>query len=239
MQGIAALLYQRNMVRRLVLLGTPLVFGILELGHPLLDYKNPIHMLAPITTQWIVLHLLFIPLYAFMGWAFYLLLQDIPGRAAIVSRCAIVIYVEFAIGYDTIVGLNSGLLVRNALSLPLVQQRVIQHGMQQLFSDPIIILCNLIIIIAGAVAVFAAAWALFRAGVPRWPIVILLGVLLLIYSHAAPFGPLGNASFFIAALWIELVWRIRPQRASDAPAIVSAVQTSSSRMANISSREET
>jgi hypothetical protein len=237
MQGIAVL-HQWNMLRRLVLLGTPLVFGILELGHPLLDYKNPIHMLAPITTQWIVLHLLFIPLYVFIGWAFYLLLQDIPGRAAIVSRCAIVIYVAYAIGYDTVVGLNSGLLVRNALSLSIVQQLVIQHAMQQLFTDPMIILCSLIISIAGAVAVFAAAWALFRAGVPRFPIVILLGVLLLVYSHAAPFGPLGNASFFIAALWIELVWRIRPQRESDALAISSAVHTPGSPMANISSREQ-
>jgi hypothetical protein len=50
--------------RRVILLGTPLTLGVLELGHPLLDRTNPIKMLAPISTWWIVLHLLLI-LYDF------------------------------------------------------------------------------------------------------------------------------------------------------------------------------
>lgn len=41
---------RQDMLRRVVLLGTPLILGILELGHPLLDHMNPIKMLAPIVT---------------------------------------------------------------------------------------------------------------------------------------------------------------------------------------------
>ena len=39
------------------------------------------------------------------------------------------------------------------------------------------------------------------------PVIVLLGTVLTAYSHALPFGPLGSVCFFVAALWIELVWR--------------------------------
>ena len=64
---------RQDVLRRVVLLGTPLVLGILELGHPLLDHMNPIKMLAPIATWWIILHLLLVPLFALMGWMLFLL----------------------------------------------------------------------------------------------------------------------------------------------------------------------
>ena len=41
---------RQEVLRRIILLGTPLILGVLELGHPLLDRVNPIKMLAPIST---------------------------------------------------------------------------------------------------------------------------------------------------------------------------------------------
>ena len=41
---------RQEMLRRIILLGTPLVLGVLELGHLLLDRTNPVKMLAPIST---------------------------------------------------------------------------------------------------------------------------------------------------------------------------------------------
>ena len=38
---------RQKVLRRIILLGTPLILGVLELGHPLLDRVNPIKMLAP------------------------------------------------------------------------------------------------------------------------------------------------------------------------------------------------
>jgi hypothetical protein len=108
----------RSILHKGVLLVTPVVFGILQLGHPLLNYQHTISMLAPITTRWILLHLLFIPLYILMGWAFYLLLEGIHSFTATVARYTAIVYVAFAIGYDTVVGLNAGILVSEALSSP-------------------------------------------------------------------------------------------------------------------------
>src|SRR5207302_9258815 len=90
--------HRRDVSRRVVLLGTPLILGILELGHPLLDHMNPIRMLAPIVTWWIILHLLLVPLFALMGWTLFLLLEGVQNRAATLCRYATVIYISFTIG---------------------------------------------------------------------------------------------------------------------------------------------
>ena len=211
MQDTSISQYRRDTLRRAVLLGTPLLLVVLELGHPLLDHTNPIKMLAPITTWWITLHLLLVPLFALMGWAFYLLLRGIENKAATFCRFATVVYISFTIGYDTLVGLNSGILASNALALPNAQQAIIQGAIQQLFMSAPIILTYYILLGSGIVAICSAALALAQAGVPRLPIFVLLGTLLSAYSHATPFGPLGSACFFLAALWIELVWRKVPQ----------------------------
>src|SRR5689334_563672 len=95
--------------RRIVLLGTPVLLGLLEFGHPLLDHMHTISMLAPIVTWWIVLHMLLVPLFALMGWTFFLLLDGVQNNVATLCRYTTVIYIAFSIGYDTAVGLDSGI----------------------------------------------------------------------------------------------------------------------------------
>jgi hypothetical protein len=207
MQSTAVVAARQEKVHRIVLLGTPLTLALLELGHPLLDRMNPLGMLAPIVTWWTILHLLLVPLFALRGWAFFLLLRNIHHHAATVSRYAAVVYTAFAIEYDAVVGLNAGLLMTAAKSLPAVQQHVILQVLSQLFSNPAILLSGDILVIAGVLSVFTAARALLYAGIPRLPAFVLLGAMLAAYSHALPFGPLGDACFFLAAFWIELVWR--------------------------------
>ena len=217
-------MYRRDIKRRVVLLGIPLLLGVLELGHPLLDHVNPIKMLAPIVVWWIILHVLLIPLLALMGWAFFLLLQGVESRAATLCRYAAVVYIAFAIGYDAAVGLDSGILASNALAVSNAQQLVIQDALHHLYANPAITLSYYVYLSAGIVAVCAAIWALVRIGAPVLPACVLLGTLSSVYSHAAPFGPFGSACFFVAALWIEIVWRKSFQKESNAIAITSASQ---------------
>jgi hypothetical protein len=208
-----------------VLFGTPLLLAILELAHPLLDHKHTISMLTPIATWWIVLHLLLVPLFALMGWTFFLLLEDVHNAAATLSRYATVVYISFTIGYDTAVGLNSGILVSNAIGLPSAQQAVLQQAITQMFSSPAIVLSYYILLVSGVVAIGAMAWALIGAGVPRVPVLVLLGTVVSAYSHALPFGPFGSVCFLLAALWIELVWRKQAQqeRKEEVVATIAAV----------------
>lgn len=213
----------RKVLRRIVLLGTPIALIILELGHPLLDHTNPIRMLAPIAIWWIVLHVLLIPLFALMGYSLFLLLHGVHSIAATISQCATIIFVAFEVGYDTAVGLNSGILVYNATTLPVTQQSVIQQALQQLYGNPAIVISYYIFFLAGIVAICSAAWALYRVGVGVLPVIVLLGTLLSTYSHALPLGPLGTTCFFIAVLWIELFWRKSSRKEGNTKAIPSAL----------------
>ncbi len=207
MQNTTAISHRQDILRRVVLLGTPAVLIILELGHPLLDRVNPIGMLAPIAVWWIILHILLIPFFALMGYSLFLLLQGIQSLAATISRAATVVFVAFEVGYDTAVGLNSGILVYNATTLPVAQQNVIQQALHQLYINPAIAFSFYVLFLAGIVAICSATWALYRVGVPRLPLCVFLGTLISTYSHALPFGPLGTACFLIAVAWIELIWR--------------------------------
>ncbi|HEU0004185.1 MAG TPA: hypothetical protein VFQ36_24990 [Ktedonobacteraceae bacterium] len=212
---------RQNMLRRIVLFGTPVVLIPLELGHPLLDHANPIGMLAPIASWWIVLHILLVPLFALMGYSLFLLLQGVHSTAATISRCATVIFVAFEVGYDTAVGLNSGILVYNATALPVAQQGIIQKALQGIYGNPSIVISYYVFFLAGVVAICSAAWALYQVGVPRFPLIVLLGTLFATYSHALPYGPVGTTCFLLAVLWIELAWRRSASMEGDSIVIAS------------------
>lgn len=59
--------------RRLVLLGTPLTLGILELWHPLVAGSRTFATLSPQVDWWLILHLLQLPLFGLMALAILLL----------------------------------------------------------------------------------------------------------------------------------------------------------------------
>ena len=237
MQSTTASPHRQDILRRLVLFGTPIVLIPLELGHPLLDHANPIGMLAPIATWWIVLHILLVPLFALMGYSLFLLLQGVHSTAATISRCATVIFVAFEVGYDTAVGLNSGILVYNATALPVAQQGVVQKALQELYGNPAIVISYYVFFLAGVVAICSAAWALYHMGVPRLPIIILLGTLISTYSHALPYGPIGTTCFLIAVLWIELVWRKAPGK-EDRMGIAPVARKDEDLVVNVSGGEQ-
>ena len=73
---------------------------------------------------------------------------------------------------------------------------------------------------------------------PRLPVFVLLGAILSAYSHATPFGPLGSACFFLAALWIELVWRKVARKENDAMAVSPASLREGEILVNVSGGEQ-
>jgi len=61
------------------------------------------------------------------------------------------------------------------------------------------------------VALVTAAVALYRAGAPRLPLVLVaLPAYLVTFDHAFPLGSLTFGTFFVIAVWLELA----PERAS-------------------------
>jgi len=191
-------------LHRTVVLGVPLVLGALELGHTaILPSENIVQTLAPITSWWIALHVLQIPLFALMGLAVLLLVRDLDGRSARISRRAIFIFIVVYPAFDAAVGIASGIVVHTLGKLQSANPNLLEPGLQALFWGPVTGSMALVGSAAWLVALIAAAWAWRRAGAPVYAAaaLVLSGVLLAV-AHIRPFGPLACLFFLIGAAWV-------------------------------------
>jgi hypothetical protein len=194
----------KPILRRLVLLGTPLATAVVMLFHPA-PYSDLAGELVPIAGWWTTIHAIQFVLFAFMGAAVWMLTDGLRGPAAAISRMAAVV---FAISYDigdAVAGISTGILAGRAAGASAAEQAALIGGAEALFQSPVKNLAFAVGINAWDVALIAAAVALFFAGTPRVPLFLLaLPVYFISFDHAFPFGALTFGSFFVAALWLEL-----------------------------------
>lgn len=207
-----------SLLRRLIVLGVPLILGVLELGHPALMPGDSIfEVLAPITVWWTVLHIVQIPLFALMGLATFLLVRDLDGRAARISRRAITVFVVVYPAFDAAVGVSSGIMMHNLGPLTAEQHAFVEQNLQALFWGPVTGLMAVVGSGSWLVALVAAALAYRRAGAPLFVVGLLaLSGLLLGVAHIRPIGPLACLSFLVAAASIEFGWST-PKSAQPGP----------------------
>src|SRR5215204_7705100 len=100
-------------LRRIVLLGTPLVLTFLLLFHPS-PYDDVAGELLPMAGWWIALHTIVFGLVPLMGVALWLLTAGLEGVIATLSRVAAVIFALFYAAGDAIAGISTGILARSA-----------------------------------------------------------------------------------------------------------------------------
>ena len=191
-------------LRRFILLGTPLVLAVLMLFHPS-PYEDLSGELVPIADWWLTIHTLQFVLFAFMGASVWLLTDGLLGVSVIVSRVAAVVFAIFYDIGDAVAGISTGILARRAAELPAEEQAALVGAMEVLFQSSTKNLFFSIGILAFIVALVAAVVALFWADAPRVPLFLLaLPVYFIGLDHAFPFGSLTFGTFFVAALWLEL-----------------------------------
>ena len=190
-------------LRRVVLLGTSLVLTILMLFHPS-PYYNVAGELMPIAAWWIALHTILFLLVPLMGVALWLLTAGLEGVVATLSRLAAVVFALFYDAGDAIAGISTGILALSA-QVGVLGERAAVASIETLFADPFKTLLFDIGRYAWIVALAMAAVALWRAGAPRLPLMLMaLPAYLVTFDHAFPFGSLTFGSFFVIAGWIEL-----------------------------------
>ncbi|MGK7945719.1 MAG: hypothetical protein AB4058_14750 [Microcystaceae cyanobacterium] len=204
------LLQGRLLLQRIIIVGTPLTLGLLEIWHPVgLPGKTPYESILPKVDWWLMLHLLQLPLFGLLGLAVIILVNNLQGRAATISRIGIGFFIVFYTALDSIMGIAGGLLIRSARDLSPNVQIFASQQFNVLLLDPIVggSTFSVIGILGGggwAIGVIAAAIALAYDGASRFSIVLLIasGILFGI-SHVPPLGPLGMACFLIAVASIE------------------------------------
>jgi hypothetical protein len=166
----------QDYLRRLILIGTPLLTGFLLLFHPRPVPPDPVEfdviaLLAPVADLFLAVHVIFAPLLALLGLSIFLLLEGRNGLAAQISRISTFVFGVSYTVYETIVG----------------------NGPSVLF---------LIATLSWPLAVLLAAFALRRSGKPLLAC-ILLGLSAIFTFHASPLGTLGMLFFFAAVVGVE------------------------------------
>ena len=100
---------ERLVLRRLVLLGTPLALAVLEIFHP-----QPSGVADAVEQgAWFMwFHIIQVPLIGLIALAVYLLTEGLEGRAVMVSRWAIGVFAVFFSTYEAAAGIGTGYALR-------------------------------------------------------------------------------------------------------------------------------
>src|ERR1044071_8261898 len=113
-------------LRRLILFGAPLFVGVSNIFHPVhFEPTGVYENLHGVAGWWIVLHILNLFGFALLGLAAYLLIQDQHGRAATIAKIAIAVFVPTYAGFDSIIGIGTGILVHYASRVPVSQLAIL------------------------------------------------------------------------------------------------------------------
>ena len=127
------------LLRQLVIVLSPLTLGILEIWHPVgAPNKSAFESILPQADWWLTLHILQVPLFGLMALAVFLMVNNLQGWAAIISRSGIAFFVVFYTVLDAITGIAGGMLIGSARNLPPYAQSFVSQQVDLLFLDPII-----------------------------------------------------------------------------------------------------
>jgi hypothetical protein len=200
------------------LIGMPLAWAVLLWLHPNVAPDEVYRDLRDVVTTYQIVHVGTLVFIGLMGLALYLLVRDLPGTAARVSRLAIGPFVLLYGAYEAVIGLAVGALVQHANDAPAVQRPAVSDAIQSVGSDAIIGdpgIVGSIGALAWVVAVIAAAVATRRAGAPMLA-TVLLGMSLVVVSHPPPIGPIGLACFAGAVIVLYRNQRVLASRTGQA-----------------------
>ena len=154
---------------------------------------------------WLFVHVGMLLALPLLGIAAYLLLDGLRGRAALVSRVALVFFLVFYTAYEATVGVATGVLVEYANGLAAPQQAAVAEAIQDLNRNPILADPSLALALGSLgwiVAMVAAAVALRRSG-ESWIVTVLVGLAAAFAVHPPPIGPVALVCFVTAAILVE------------------------------------
>lgn len=193
----------RLVLRRAVLFGTPLLYIVLGIIHPMEDPG-----MGEATSVFIGLHFAQLFLIAGIALSLWFLVDGLDSRAATVTRALILPYVILYTTLDAIAGLAMGDVVATANALPAADQAAAGRLIDDLREAELTgYLFYAAVGLAWLGAAFSAIVAV-RHRSPRPALVLMgLGALVFAVGHPKPFGPVGMGLFLAGVIWIEL----RPQ----------------------------
>jgi hypothetical protein len=198
---------RRLALRRLLLLGTPLALALLMVVHQLIDqFERP--------GAFLTLHLILLPLFALMGVAVWALLEGVSGAVAWASRVAAFVFLVGYVALDAISGIAASAILASGAAWSTEATRA-------LFTSGPAAIPTMVAVLAWRVSVLLAAWALYRAGRPLAPLVLLVATAVWLNNdHGGVRGVVVFGGFALAAAWLEFFpGRLRRRGARETPVV--------------------
>jgi len=198
-------------LRRLIIFGAPLFVGVINIFHPVHFQPTGVYQaLHDEVNWWIVLHVLNLFGFALLGLAAYLLVKDQHGLAATSATIAIAIFVPSYAGFDSIIGIGTGILIRYANGVPVDQLPVLDPAINAYWTNNAAVLLAIVgsvawglgmslcavsfteprrrsaVLVLGIVAGVVTGWGYSSSmfgTLPWWVIVVLVGIIGLIVAR--------------------------------------------------------
>jgi hypothetical protein len=203
-------------------IGVPLAWAVLLWFHPDVDPNHVYADLREDVVAYQVVHAGTLVFIGLIGVALYLLVRDLPGRAATISRLAIGPFVLFYAAYESVIGLAIGALVQHGNDAPVRQRPAVADTIQSL-GDNVIVGDPGVVAMVGSlawiVAVVAAAIAYRHVGAPLLA-TIVLALSFMVVSHPPPIGPIGLVCFASAVGLLARAQHVSARLKTTAPAPV-------------------
>ncbi len=210
-------------VRRVIILGTPLVLGILDIFHPTFSSDGTFAGVSRHLEWWIILHVLQLPLFCLLALSVYLLLDGVQGKLATLSKVALGIFVIFYPALDAILGIGTGALVSYANGTVGFLQAAMVPAVEDYFSNRVTTLVGTLGGFGWAIALLLAAVAISRPTQSRWLVIVTATLIGLAFSYyqvirnlnlISPPISIDNLSRLVLFLAIALGLLVRPRLAA-------------------------
>ena len=186
------------------LVGAPLAFAALLTRHPT-GSGDFYAAVSENLTPWLTVHYGGAVLFPLMALVIWLLIRDLPGRAATVARIALPVYAVVYGVFEAVMGIASGIVAGTGDGLSRAEEQGVAEAVNGILSSPIVGdggVFSSVGSIAWWVAISGAIMALRHAGAGRASL-ILLGLGGLMVFHALLIGPAALVCLAAAAYLIE------------------------------------
>jgi hypothetical protein len=218
----------RTLALRAFVAGAPLAFAALLTRHPM-GGGTLYDGISPEVGAWLAVHYASAILFPLMALVVWLLIRELPGRAAAVSRWALPVFAVLYGVWETMFGIANGMIAQAGSDLGPAARGGARAASELIVDSPLVgelSVFNALGTGAWLVAIVGAIVALKHAG-RRTSALILLALAGALVMHVPPIGPVALVCLSGAALLLEreraaAAPRQRAAAAPGAPALPAA-----------------
>jgi hypothetical protein len=182
-------------------------FAVAIVGYLIIGAIHPPDLeVGDATALYLWIHFIQLVLILLIAWGTWLLVKDLPGRAARVARVAIVPFAIVYSAFDAVAGIAIGIIMREANGMSAADGAVVQRIFDD--SDGLTEALTAGLYVAGGLSWFvmalAAAIAVKPIGGLGPTLLMAIGAAIFAVGHPFPPGPIGIALFGIGLAWLEV-----------------------------------